>query len=420
MGPRREQLIFVRDFLRERAAIRVGAHLRRDPLARLHLEEGRRDPYPLYEDVRSRGPLVRSTIGAWTSVDHHVCNEILRSRSFGATGEDADHLAGSPQLSFLEMNPPDHTRLRRFALPTFSPKSVAAFAPSIQQVVDDLLDKTVGDEPFDLVGSLAAPMPIGVITRLLGVGDADADEFAHYGATFGSALGGLQSIKHAGELMRAQQALRRIFENAFEARRRDPGDDVISRLVSTEGSSVRPEEMVPLCTLLLIAGFETTVNLISNTILALLTHPDAWRRVAADPTLVEAAIEETLRWDPPVQRTARFALADATIAGHQVKKGEIVVTLLAGANRDPAVFAEPARFDLDRPNKSEHLAFSSGIHYCVGAPLARLEAIIAVRSLIARYPGLRVAGPVVRRQGSLIRGLTNFPVSRSFVAVPAG
>jgi cytochrome P450 len=420
MGKRREQMIFVRDFLTERATIRIGGHLLRDPLCLLHLEPGRIDPYPLYERVRARGPLSRSTIGAWTTASHEVCHQVLRSRTFGATAEEGEHLAGSPQLSFLEMNPPDHTRLRRFVAPSFSPKAVAAFGPMIQRVVDDLLDRAAAaDEPFDLVTSLAAPMPIAVITELLGIGDADAAEFAHYGATFGSALGGLQSIKHAGELMRAQRALERIFVALFEVRRRQPGGDLISRLVSADPDVVTPAEMVPLCTLLLIAGFETTVNLIGNTTLALLDHPEAWHRVVGDPALVDAAVDETLRWDPPVQRTARFALADQAVAGRELKRGDLVVTLLGGANRDPAIFPDPEIFDLDRAGKAEHLAFSGGIHYCVGAPLARLEAITAVRALITRFPNLRRAGAVTRRQGSLIRGLTNFPVVGSRARVVA-
>jgi hypothetical protein len=318
------------------------------------------------------------------------------------------------------MNPPDHTRLRRFAGPSFSPKAVAAFGPMIQRTADQLLDRSARpDEPFDLVTSLAAPLPIAVITQLLGIPDADAAEFARYGATFGSALGGLQSIGHAGELMAAQRALERIFTGVFETRRRAPREDLISRLVAADDDVVSPAEMVPLCTLLLIAGFETTVNLIGNTTLALLDHPAVWERVVKEPDLVEAAVDETLRWDPPVQRTARFALADQTVAGREVKRGEIVVTLLGGANRDPEVFADAGVFDLDRPNKGEHLAFSGGIHYCLGAPLARLEAITAVRSLITRFPDLRQVGDLARRPGSLIRGLTSFPVVGSRTSVVA-
>ena len=182
---------------------------------------------------------------------------------------------GSPQLSFLELDPPDHTRLRRFAMPTFSPKAVAGFGPQITATVGELLDAVPADGSFDLVGGYAAPMPIAVITRLLGIPDADSEEFERYGQAFGSALGGLQSLRHARELFEAQRRLQRIFTDLIEARRVDPGDDVISRLATAPGEQIRADDMVPLCTLLLIAGFETTVNLIGNTVLALLAAPGA-------------------------------------------------------------------------------------------------------------------------------------------------
>jgi len=409
MGVRREQLIFIRDFCRERATIRLGAHLRRDPLCRLHLEVARQNPYPIYEEVRRQGPVIRSVLGLWLTANHELCNTVLRDRRFGR-GAQVSTPAGTPQLSFLEMDPPDHPRLRRFILPAFSPRSVAGFTEPITSIVDRLLDEVGADWEFDLVGGLAAPMPIAVITALLGIPNADAEEFARYGMTFGSALGGLQSLAHAGELFRAQRELERIFTRLFEMRLDSPGSDVISRLVTAEGDQVQPAEMVPLCTLLLIAGFETTVNLIGNTVLALLEHPQAWRRVVADPNLVEAAVDETLRYDPPVQRTARMALEDVTLGDRRIRRGDMVVPLLAAANRDPAVFDAPDVFDLDRPAKHEHLAFGGGIHYCVGAPLARLEAAIAIRRLVQRFPDLRPTGELVRRSGTLIRGMARFGV----------
>lgn len=413
----REQLKFVAGFARERAVIRYGAHLRHDPLARLHLQQGRDDPYPLYDDVRRRGPLIRSSMSGLglpvrTSASFAVCEEVLRDRGFGVETRPVDQRTGSPQLSFLEMDPPDHTRLRRFVMPTFSPKAVAGFAPRITEVVTGLLDDVPADGGFDLVSGYAAPMPIAVITRLLGIPDANSEEFERYGATFGSALGGLQSLRHARDLFEAQRQLQRIFTHLFELRRAEPGDDVISRMVTAPDSQVTPDDLVPLCTLLLIAGFETTVNLIGNTVLALLERPDLWRRVAEDPSLVDAAIEETLRFDPPVQRTARIATADREIAGQPIKQGELVITLIGGAGRDPETTERPNEFDLDRQHR-HHLAFSAGLHYCVGAPLAKLEASIAVRELIARYPDLVIDGPGRRRSGSLIRGLASLPVRTS-------
>jgi cytochrome P450 len=168
--------------------------------------------------------------------------------------------------------------------------------------------------------------------------------------------------------------------------------------------------MVPLCTLLLIAGFETTVNLIGNTVLALLEHPDQWRLFTEQPELAEKVVEEGLRYDPPVQRTGRVAMTDTEVLGRPVPKGQFVLTALGGANRDPAVFSDPNRFDISRPNANDHLSFSGGIHYCVGAPLARLEAAIALRTIATEFPDLQQAGKRVRRPGSLIRGMQEFPV----------
>ncbi len=408
----REQGRMVAGFYRERALFRYGAHLRRDPLCRLHLESGSRDPYPIYDEVRRRGPLIRSSVGAWTSATYAVCEQVLRDRRFGVDSRPAEQRAASPMLSFLELDPPDHTRLRRFVMPTFSPKAVAGFDPQISAVVGELLDAVPADGGFDLVGDYAAPMPIAVITRLLGIPDADSEEFQQYGQVFGSALGGLQSLRHARELVEAQGRLQRIFEDLIRRRRADPGEDVISRLVTAPGEQIRAGDMVPLCTLLLIAGFETTVNLIGNTVHALLQRPDLWRRLTEDPTLVDAAVEETLRFDSPVQRTARVARADIELGGQLVTEGQMVVTLIGGAGRDPEVVDRPDEFDLDRTAR-DHLAFSAGAHYCVGQPLAKLEATIAVRELVTRFPDLGIDGRGRRRPGTLIRGLAHLPVRTS-------
>jgi len=314
------------------------------------------------------------------------------------------------------MDPPDHTRLRRLAAPSFSPRTISGFGERIQTVVDDLLDQVPAAEPFDLVSQLASPMPIAVITDLLGIPDADAKEFAYYGATIGSALSGVQSIAHARRLVAAEKQLTRILASVFDLRRREPGPDVISRLIAAEGQEVQPEEFVPFCKLLLIAGFETTVNLIGNTVLALLSHPDQWRALIDDPSLAARAVEECLRYDAPVQRTARVAKQDVVVEDFSIKAGEVVILMIGGANRDPEVYPDPDRYDLGREPSVEHLAFSAGIHYCVGAPLARLEATIAVQTLAERFPGLVQSGPVRRRSGTVIRGLQTLPVTATRTA----
>ncbi|MET0694757.1 MAG: cytochrome P450 [Propionibacteriaceae bacterium] len=407
-------LAFTKEFLYFQGMMAYRGYLHRDPLARLHLRAGHRDPYPLYREIAARGRLSETPLMNYQTVSHAVINQVLRDRRFGV--ETVDRAAGANtnhKLSFLEMDPPDHTRLRRFAAPSFSPRNVAGFGDRIQGVVDELLANVPSGQTFDLISTLAAPMPIAVITDLLGIPDADADEFAYYGATIGSALSGVQSLAHARRLVIAERQLARIFGGVFDLKRREPGDDVISRLIAAEGDTVQPAEFVPLCKLLLIAGFETTVNLIGNTMLALLDHPDQWRLLTDDPSLAGRAIEEGLRYDAPVQRTVRVAKQEVELEGRTVQPGELVVVLIGGANRDPEVYPDPDRFDILREPGVEHLAFSSGIHYCLGAPLAKLEATIAIRTLAERFPSLQRSGRVERRSGTVIRGLRRLPVQVS-------
>ena len=400
---------FVTGLYREKATFAYHGYVHGDPLARLALRAGRDNPYPIYERLRARGPISRTRLGNWVSPSHTVCNRVLRDRHFGVWPADAP--SGDQGLSFLEMNPPDHTRLRRLVAPAFSPRQMAGYRPRIEKRVHELLDAVPEHGRFDLVTSFAAPLPIAVISDLLGVPHSRADDFARYGATIGSALDGIKSLRHARALMQANAELEKLFQELFDLRRREPAEDVISTIVAASGSTVRPSEMVPLCTLLLIAGFETTVNLISNGTLALLDNPEQWQALCDDPSLAPAAVEEVLRYDPPVQRTGRVALQDVSVEGVDVRRNQLVLTLLGGAGRDPDVYDRPARFDIARVQPVEHLAFSSGIHYCLGQPLARLEAIVAFEALATRLPGLRRAGRVVRRDSATIRGPLQLPLT---------
>lgn len=399
---------FLRDFYSERYRLVTQGYLRRDPAALLHLRPGRRNPYPLYDRVRAHGRLSRALITDsdryWVTVDHAVCDEVLRSRSFGVNPDNSH-----AELSLLELDPPDHTRLRRQVAKDFTPRRVRTFADRIQTVVDRLLDGLPTAEPFDLISEVAAPLPIAVITDLLGIPEPNTEEFARHGTEIGGALGGIQSIGHARRLDATQKRLAELFAEIFALRRAEPSDDAIGRIVAA-GEDVRPEEMVPLCTLLLIAGFETTVNLVGNTMLALLGHPEQWRLLTGHPDLAAGAVQEGLRYDSPVQRTVRVALSDTQLAGSPVRQGDLVMVVLGGANRDPAVFNDPNRFDITRQDAGNHLSFSDGIHYCLGAPLARLEAETVLRTIATRLPDLALAGRRVRRPGSLIRGMSRLPV----------
>jgi P450-derived glycosyltransferase activator len=401
---------------RQRAGVAYAGYLRRDPMALLQLGPGRDNPYAIYDRIRESGPLVPTRLGNWVTPSHRVCGSVLRDRRFGVAPADGAEAADGGQddlgLSFLQMNPPDHSRLRRLGQPAFSPAAVAAYRGQIEATVGDLLDRARADGEFDLVSALAAPLPIAVITGMLGIPDAGATEFSRYGTVIGSALDGIRSLRHAGQLQASDAALRRLFESLFELRRREPRDDIVSRLVAAEGEQIQPGEMLPMCILLLVAGFETTVNLIGNAVLALLGQPGQWQALCADPaTMAPLAVEETLRFDPPVQRTGRIALESLELDGQAVHRGQFVVTLIGAAGRDPEAYDHPDAFDIRRAGAADHLAFSGGIHYCLGAPLARLEATMALQLLAERMPGLRLAGAVRRRNATTVRGPIRLPVA---------
>jgi hypothetical protein len=404
-------IAFASQLYRGKAGVTYAGYVRRDPLAQLSLRPGRANPYPLYEQLRAQGTLTPTRLGNWATTSHRVCSAVLRDRRFGVAPADRVE-PDEMELSFLGMNPPDHNRLRRIATPAFSPKAVATYTPRIEQVAGELLDEAAKKGEFDLVAAFAAPLPIAVITTLLGVPESDTATFTRYGVLIGGALDGIRSLRHAAQLQAANEELEQLFERLFALRRAEPRDDVVSHIVAAEGDQIRPEEMLPICYLLLIAGFETTANLISNAVIALLSHPEQWKALCADPQgLAHKAVEETLRYDSPVHLTGRHALEPVEVEGQQIRKGQEILTLLAAANRDPEVYDNPATFDLGRENPAPHLAFSGGIHYCLGQPLATLEARIALRQIAERLPGLRQTGPVKRRNATIIRGPITVPVA---------
>jgi cytochrome P450 len=284
-----------------------------------------------------------------------------------------------------------------------------------REQIADLVDRLLGDvqpgEPFDLVRQLAMPVPVGVICTLMGIDGADIRKLARYGQVVGVALSGRELTQaQVDELDAAKDELSAMFARLADERAADPRDDVISHLVQAMPDRITPYELMVTTRLLLIAGFETTVNLIGNATHALLSDRAAWQAFVDDPGLAPQVVEEALRYDPPVQSTGRVITEDLVVDGATIPAGSWVTTLIASANRDETVFADPDRFDPQRANADDHLAFSGGIHYCLGAPLARLEGEVALAGLVTRFPGLELAGPGDPRASTVIRGFARLPV----------
>ncbi|WP_432559442.1 cytochrome P450 [Granulicoccus sp. GXG6511] len=395
-----------------RAFIGYHAHIRRDPLAQLFTRRGRQNPYPIYERVRALGPFPRSSFNSLLLVDHAHCHQVLRSRDFGVSQIQSPSRA--VDLSLLILDPPDHTRLRRLISSAFAPARIREQEERIQNAANRLVDEfaaRLADGPVDLMGAYAKPLPIVMIAALMGVPDHEVPALGRHGDAIGGVLDGLQSLRHYRELSVAQRELHALFHRLVEQRRAAPGSDVISDLVTAlDHQELTAEEFESLCTLLLVAGFETTVNLIGNAMSALLVRPHLWRRLVEKPGLVDRVVEETLRWDSPVQATVRAAMTDVELGGRILRPGQLVSVLIAGANRDPKVFDRPDVFDIDRPNAAEHLSFGHGIHHCIGRPLAMLEARIALRTLVTRLPDLKPAGPPTEGSGYILRGRATLPV----------
>jgi cytochrome P450 len=405
---------FAANLYRQRARIAYEGYLAGDELALLTLGPGRSDPYPIYERLRARGTLTPTRLGNWVTTSYRVCDSVLRDRRFGV-GYKTDRVPAHPEgvnRSFLLMNDPDHTRLRRVATAAFSPKAVATYRTRIEKVVGELLDEAERKGEFDLISTFATPLPVAVISDLLGIPDSDTEALSHNGIILTSAFDGIRSLRHAARVKAARAELVAMFQNLFELRRRDPRDDIISRVVTAEGDQVKPAEMLPMCLLILIAGFETTTNLLGNGSRALMRNPDQWAALKADPEgAAPRVVEETLRFDPPVQISSRIAVEPLELEGRRVDAGQVVVLMTAAANRDPEVYDRPRMFDITRENPAPHLTFSGGMHYCLGHSLARLQGTTAFRLLAERLPDLHQAGPATPRDATVLHGALRLPVA---------
>jgi cytochrome P450 len=387
------------------------------------LPEFHADPYPFYRRLREQDPVHQTSMGFWVLTRYDDCVAALRDPRFGREefqqmlaavygGEESDRLP----RSMLFRDPPDHTRLRALVSKAFTPRVIEQMRDHIQEIVDRLLERAQRQGGMDVIEDLAYPLPVTVICEMLGVPMDDHASIRGWSADIARSLDviGLPSDPSIADRGRvARRALADYFRALVPVRRARPQPDLLSGLLAAEeqGDKLTEPEVIAMCLLLFIAGHETTVNLIGNGALALLRHPDQLARLRADPALIPNAIEELLRYDSPVQRTARITTTDVEIDGRPIAKGAMVVTALGAANRDPAQFPDPDRLDVTRRDV-RHISFGYGIHFCLGAPLARVEGQIALGTLLRRAPGLGLAEPSPEwRESSVLRGLKRLRVT---------
>jgi cytochrome P450 len=381
------------------------------------------DPYPTYHRLRAEDPVHHSPLDFWVLTRYEDVVAALRDPRFGKSAIPAAVAArfGVPLprglgLSMLDRDPPDHTRLRSLVSKAFTPRVVEALRPHIQQIVDGLLERVEGASTMDLIEDFAYPLPVTVICEMLGVPVEDHERFKGWSLDVARGLDAILLPPESDVAPRstnAHHSLTDYFRGLIAERRASPRDDLLSALIAAEeaGDKLSEEELMATCTLLLVAGHETTVNLIGNGTLALLRHPGELRRLRENPGLIGSAVEELLRYDGPVQRTARIPSEAVTIGGRTIEAGEMVMPFIGAADRDPAQFPDPDRLDITRAD-NRHIAFGWGIHFCLGAPLARLEGQIAINTLVQRRPTLALATDRPEyRQSLTLRGLKTLPVA---------
>lgn len=396
-----------------------------DPFARLLGGAGRpADPFGLIDGLRAQGRVVHTPL-AKVTVDHELARIVVRDNRFGkvpagsvdskaaalmALLADRLPLPANPvePPSMLVIDPPEHARMRRPVTSAFTPRATARLRERVESVTTELLDAFPADGSADLIEAFAAQVPSAIITDILGFPQQDRAMFLEWGGHIAPLFDIGLDWPRFRRAFASQDRMDTYLDAHLARLRRDPGEDILSSLVTS--GELDDRELKATAGLLMAAGFETTVNLIGNCVVRLLENPGQLARLRAEPGLWPNAIEESLRLDAPVQNTARLALAPLELGGVALRENTLVVVSLAGANRDPAVFEDPHRFDVARENAREHLSFSSGVHVCLGASLARMEATHAVRALFDRFPDLRLDGEPRHRDTLTLHGYERLPV----------
>lgn len=380
----------------------------------------RKNPYPAYTALRGEDPIFRKLLPdgnyAWFITKYEDAIEALKDHRFIKDYSKLDESAPeyksvfSQNMLFADM--PEHRRLRRLVSRAFTPKMIAGMRDRIQEITDELLDKMDGKESVDLIDAFAFPLPIIVICEILGIPAEDRDNFRIWSNSMIEGANG----EYAASMEEHMSAFVEYLGKRFAILSENPSDDLISQLIIAEeqGDQLTEQELYGVVSLLIIAGHETTVNLISNSVMTLLEHPDQLELLKKQPELIHTALEESLRYNGPVEfSTSRWAGEDLEFKGKSMNKGDLVIVILNSANHDPDQFDDPELFNITR-EKSRHLAFGTGIHTCLGAPLARMEGEIAINSLLNRYPDCKLKvdmDDLDWRPGMVVRGVKELPVT---------
>ena len=368
-------------------------------------DQVRTDPYATYRQLRSVDPVHRMRlVDAWALTRYQDVEAVLRDhKRFANAGRI---LVETIPLSLLDIDPPAHTRLRLLVSKAFTPRAVTRLHTRIQEITDRLLDAVAGKHRFDLIAALGYPLPITIIAEMLGVRPRDMDRFEQWSHALALSVDPMLGRDQIQGIKRAEQEAFAYFETIIADRRRQPRDDLVTALLTAEeaGDRLSHEELLSVMLLILVAGNETTRNLIGNGMLALLRNPDQLQRLRDHPELLDSAVDELLRYDSPVQLNGRSALEDVELGGKRIRAGEVVLSLIGAVNRDPEVFADPETLDIGRQQKS-HLSFGRGIHYCLGAPLALSEARIAFATVLKRFSSIRLALEPRHLKGVVLRGV---------------
>ena len=396
----------------------------------LQTSEFEQNPYPVYHELRERDPVYWSDLwGCWVLTRYDdVVSTMLDHKRFSSKGRFTRVIEGELPEPVLEkiaplirhystglinVDPPDHTRMRALVHKAFSPRVLERLRSHIQEITDELLDEVQQRGEMEVIREFAYPLPVIVIAEMMGVPQEDRDRLKGWS---GRIIEFMATPRPTADVMlRSQEALlelREYFRGIYAERRQTPREDLISGLVEAEeaGDKLTEEELLSTCVTILIGGHETTTNLISSGLHALLQHPDVLLKLKRDPSLIETAVEEFLRYEGPFQRNRRVVMEDVELRGRRIRKGQLVLQFVGAANRDPEEFPDPDRLDIERkPNR--HVAFGYGVHFCLGAALSRIEAPIAINTILRRMPDLKLASESIVWNNAVFRGLEALPVA---------